>query len=99
MKSYKIKMLPLAKIDLSEMIDYLSDFSETAALSLYDRIIKKINGLKQFPLACEECSAAGLSIKYRRLVIDNYLIFYVVLEDYVEIHRIVHAKRDISKIF
>jgi len=98
LKSYKIKMLPLAKIDLSEIIDYLSDFSETVALNQYDKIIEKINGLKQFPLLYEEVRVGASEFRYRRIVVDNYLVFYVVFEDYVEIHRIIHSKMDTSKI-
>lgn len=43
MKKYKIKMLPAAKVDLGDMIDYLSQFYSSIALKQYDRIIEKIN--------------------------------------------------------
>ena len=92
-------MLPLAKIDLSEIIDYLSEYSLNTALGQYDRIVERIKTLSQFPLSCEEFAVAEIRFKYRRLVVDNYLVFYVVYDDYIEIHRIVHSKRNIDKIF
>ena len=96
LKPYKIKMLPLAKIDLTEIVDYLSDFSESVATKQYDKIIEKINDLKQFPFKCVEYKASNLHYKYRRMVVDNYLVFYVVFNEHIEIHRIIHTKRDLS---
>ncbi len=98
MKSYKVKMLSSARNDLAEIIEYLSDFSGDVALNQYDMIIDKINSLKTFPFKYEEYRSNSSYFKYRRLVVNNYLVFYVVLDDTVEIHRIVHAKIDLSKI-
>lgn len=36
------------------------------------------------------------SLKYRILVIDSYLVFYVVKDTIVEIRRILHGKRRYS---
>ena len=36
--------------------------------------------------------------EYRMLPVKNYLVFYVVTEHDVEIHRIVYSKMDITKI-
>ncbi len=98
MKSYKIKMLPAAKIDLDGMIDYLSEISSSTALKQYDRIIEKINTLKEFPLMCEEYPIDVMGFRYRRMVVDKYLVFYIVFEETIEIHRIVYAKMDLTKL-
>jgi len=90
-------MLPLAQSDLLEIIDYLSDLSENAALQQYDRLIGKINGLKQFPLQYAKYKEYTSKYIYRRMVVDNYLVFYVVFEEHIEIHRIIHAKKDIAQ--
>ncbi len=34
-----------------------------------------------------------IQLNYRMLVVENYLVFYVVLDDVVEIRRIFHGKR------
>ena len=39
-----------------------------------------------------------IETEYRALPVKNYLVFYVVKEDEVEIHRIVYAKMDLGKI-
>jgi len=95
LKNYRIKMLPLARTDLSEIVEYLSDFSETAAFNQYDRIIEKINTLKQFPFKYAEYKIYATHYAYRRMVVDNYLVFYVVFDEHIEIHRIIHAKKDL----
>lgn len=97
MKRYKIKMLPTAKIDLADMIDYLSQFYPNTAIKQYDRIIDKINALKEFPLMYEEYPIDIMGFRYRRMVVDKYLVFYVVLEDTIEIHRIINSKMDLTK--
>ncbi|MGB4439983.1 MAG: type II toxin-antitoxin system RelE/ParE family toxin [Sedimentibacter sp.] len=98
MKNYKIKLLITAIRDLDEIIDNLSQFSLNAALKQYDRIIDKINTLKQFPDMCEEYKTTVIGYRYRKMVIDNYFVFYIVIEDTIEIHRIINTRMDSSKI-
>jgi len=98
LKSYKISMLPTAKVDLADMIDYLSQFYQSTAIKQYDRIIDKINTLKEFSLMCEEYPIDIMGFRYRKMVVDKYLVFYVVLEDTIEIHRIINAKMDLTRV-
>ena len=98
MKSNKIKMLSTAKVDLVDMIDYLSQFYASTAIKQYDRIIDKINTLKEFPFMCEEYPIDVMGFRYRKMVVDKYLVFYVVLEDTIEIHRIINSKIDLTKV-
>ena len=98
MKSYKIKMLSTSKADLTDIIDYLLQFYANTALKQYDKIIEKINTLKEFPFMCEEYQINVMDLQYRKMVIDNYLVFYIVYDDIVEIHRIINTRMDITKI-
>ena len=98
MKEYKIVMLPTAKDDLNDMIDYLSQFYPSTALKQFDKIIEKISKLKQFPYMCEEYKLSASNYQYRRMVVDNYLVFYIVDDHLVEIHSIVNSKMNISEI-
>lgn len=47
---------------------------------------------------CEEYLMEIIGLKYQKMVVDNYLVFYLALEDTIEIHRIINAKMDLSKI-
>jgi len=98
LKNYKIKLLTIAKSDLEEIINNLSKFSENVALKQYDRIISKINILKQFPEMCEEYEKSIIGYRYRKMIIDNYLVFYIIVDDIVEIHRIINSRIDSTKI-
>ena len=98
MINFNIILLPTAKADLNEMVDYLSQFYPSTALKQYDRIIEKINQLKQFPLMCEEYQLPVSTFQYRRMVVDNYLVFYVVYEEIVEIHNILNSRMNVSEI-
>jgi len=39
-----------------------------------------------------------LQTEYRVLTVKNYLVFYVVLEETIEIHRIIYRKRNLSQL-
>ncbi|MGI6085638.1 MAG: type II toxin-antitoxin system RelE/ParE family toxin [Acetivibrionales bacterium] len=90
-------MLPRAVKYLDDVVEYLSQFYASTAIKQYDRIILKIQELSQFPNKYEEYRDGFYHFTYRRLVVDDYLVFYTVLEDTIEIHRILHSKRDIGR--
>jgi len=89
-------MLPIAAQDLDNIVEYLSQFYESWALDQYDRIVNKIRALPHFPEMCEAYEPGKYHYRYRRLTVDDYLVFYVVLDDSIEIHRILHGSRDIK---
>ncbi|MFZ3101150.1 MAG: type II toxin-antitoxin system RelE/ParE family toxin [Desulfitobacteriaceae bacterium] len=93
----RIVMLPRAAQDLEDVVDYLSQFYATTALKQYDRIVSKIQELPHFPLKYEEYGAGHYRFSYRRMIVYDYLVFYAVLDDTIEIHRILHGKRDIGR--
>ena len=80
-KPYRIRFTPLAADDLDEIDSYISDtlHSPDAAEQLLDKIEISINRLKDFSLSGSEVGDAYLASKgYRKLVVDNYLIFHLV---------------------
>lgn len=98
---HKLKYLSLAQKDLNDIIDYIVDIIKEpkAALDLVDLLDGSILRLQQFPYACRVYQFIELlQLEYRMLIVKNYLVFYVVNEDVVEIHRIIYAKMDITKI-
>ena len=70
-----------------------------AALNLLDELEKAINNLKILPLAHRLYRPIKpIQTEYRVLTVKNYLVFYVVLDETIEIHRIIYKKRDLSKL-
>lgn len=96
MKEYRIVMLHCAKEDLSEMIDYLAKYYPSTALKQYDRIIEKIKNLEKHPFMYEEYKTSISDLVYRKLTVDNYLVFYTVNESTVEIHAIINGKTNFN---
>lgn len=99
MKNYRITMLKTAIDNLSELADYLVEYSPDVALKTYDKIIKAIRDLNYFPYRHEQYPIIVNGYTYLKLVIDRYLVFCIITSDYVEIHRIIDSRRDISQIF
>lgn len=93
----KIVMLPRAVQDLEDVIDYLSQFHANTAIKQYDRIVSKIQELPRYPEMYKEYGTGHYRFNYRKMVVDDYLVFYVVLDEAIEIHRILHGKRDIGR--
>lgn len=98
---YKLKYLPLAQKDLRDIINYIADNLKApkAAMDLLDAFDKSMLRLQQFPYSCKVYQPIEpLEAEYRMLSVKNYLIFYTVTEDVVEVQRIFYAKMDIENL-
>ncbi len=96
----KIKYLPLALKDLRDITDYITDTlkAQKAATDLVDVLDNSISRLQQFLYSCKVYQPIqSLEAEYRMLPVKNYLVFYVVTEHEVEIHRIIYAKMNLEK--
>ena len=95
METYKIKIFPTAKQDLEEVIGYLNTLSPDAASKYYDLLVEEIASLSKMPERCPRPKDLALAAKgYRYLIVKNYLVFYVIIGDTVQIRRILYARRD-----
>ena len=95
MENYKIKIFPRAKQDMEEVIDYLNTLSPDVALKYYDLLVEEIAGLSQMPERCPRPKDLALAARgYRYLIVKNYLVFYVIAGDTVQIRRIFYARRN-----
>lgn len=92
---FRIEYLPIAENDFTEILEYIQIDNPAAALIFVDEIDRAISKLAFFPFMGPVPKDPRLiHLNYRMLVVGNYLVFYVVLEDVVEIRRIIHAKRN-----
>jgi toxin ParE1/3/4 len=99
METYKIKIFPTAKQDLEEVIGYLNTLSPDAASKYYDLLVEEIASLSKMPERCPKPKDLALAVKgYRYLIVKNYLVFYVIIGDTVQIRRILYARRDYSAL-
>ena len=93
---YRVKYLPETIIDRTEIRAYLAQWGENTVKKFFFLLKKKIERLKKFPYSCPVYEDDP---DYRRLVVEEYLVFYIVNEEdkIVEIHRIFHGSQDISR--
>lgn len=95
-KIYSLKFTPKASGDLEQIYSYISHklFAEIAANNLLEKIESSIIRLKSFPYSCSFVSDDALKSKgYRKLIVDNYIAFYLVneMEKQVVIMRILYG--------
>ncbi|HHV15695.1 MAG TPA: type II toxin-antitoxin system RelE/ParE family toxin [Gelria sp.] len=94
MDKYKVKIYPAAQMDLNDIVNYLNTLSPQAAIRYYDLLVEKIGSLVEMPERCPFVRNVALKAKgYRYLIVENYLVFFVVKSDTVQIRRIVYNKR------
>lgn len=90
----EISDFPAAQRDLEQTIDYLNTLSPQAAIRYYDLLVCEIAGLSKMPERCPRPKDLALAAKgYRYLIVKNYLVFYVVAGDTVQIRRTLYARR------
>lgn len=95
-KKYKLRYLKLALSDLQDIVDYVSDelAAPDAAYKLLDKLDEAISRLETFPFSGPVTrNMNGLKDEYRSLIVENYIVFYVVLDGIIEIRRVLHRKR------
>lgn len=93
----QIKLRPLAEADLQEIWLYLYDISEDIADSLLSDFDQKFRLLGENPRAGRvrpELLIDGL----RSFLVGKYIIFYIPLDDGIDVVRILHSRRDIDSI-
>lgn len=98
---YKLKYLPLARKDLKDITSYIAGKlkATNAAMDLLNTFEHSICRLQQFPYSCKVYQPMEpLEAEYRMLPVKNYLVFYVVTDQEVEIRRIIYAKMDIQNL-
>ncbi len=99
MERFRIKIFPLAQKDLHEIVDYINTLSPQAAINYYDLLVEKIGGIADMPERCPLAKDIQLRLRgYRTLHVKNYIVFYVVKGDIVEIRRILYARRQYEKL-
>ena len=94
--TYKINYLPLAVQDLKDIARYLSGFYPKTASRVLKELREKITKLGDTPKMCEPYIPDPV---YRKLVVDQYLVFYQVNEKahIVEIHRVLRGSWNLSQ--
>lgn len=100
-KHYELTFLPLFEQDLNEAVDYITNTlnSPQAALNLVDEVEKAIferlknpSGYAPFPTLKKRPR------DYYTIKVRNFTVFYVLIENTMEIRRILYSKRNFERL-
>lgn len=100
---YTLEYLPAAKKDMSEIAEYIGIklSNPAAADELAEKMISEAEKLTDMPYKCSVyISSRPLKYEYRKLLVNNYIMFYYVDESkkIITIARVLYAKRDFRKL-
>ena len=86
-----------AQADLEEIWWYIAEENEQAADLLIDEIIERFPRLAQFPKMGRK--RAEILKGLRSFPVQRYTIFYRLVDEGIEVIRVLHSARDIEKLF
>ncbi len=98
---FTLRYLPKFEDDLSEIVDYISlrFHNPDSALKLVNKVEQAIMERLTCPLSFEPFpSVKKRKYPYYRIYIDNFTVYYVVIDETMEIRRILYNKRNANQI-
>lgn len=95
MNRYVINIL--ASYDLNEIAEYFSQKNLEAGEKFFQEFNRKCKQLVSFPNSGKSYSEINPDL--RGLSLEGYIIFYRVLDDGIEILRVVSGRRDLPSMF
>ena len=100
-KIYKLRYLPLFEQDLLDTVTYISKVlkNEEAAMRLINDVETEILARLNNPVAFEPYhSRKKREYPYYRIYVRNYVIYYVVIDDVMEVRRLLYGARKIENL-
>ena len=91
----RVLKTPAAEQDLVEIGAYIEADNPAAADRLLDRFEREFNLLADFPGLGRQRDELATSL--RSFPVGNYVIFYLPLDDGIDVIRVLHGARDIRR--
>ena len=94
---HEIRYLPIALDDLNDALKYLLVALDApqAAEALLDELDETVQRIARFPYADELYRTdRPMKDEVRKVPVRGFVLYYAVFEDYVEIRRFLHGRRD-----
>lgn len=91
-----LKFTQLARQDFQDIGDYIARDNQIAAFNFVSRLNERCISLADHPGTGRKRDEIVPSM--RSATEGDYVIFYRVIDDGIEIMRVIHSKRDLGKI-
>ncbi|GHV74534.1 hypothetical protein AGMMS49940_18360 [Spirochaetia bacterium] len=98
---YRLRYLPLFEQDLADARDYIAVTLQNpvAANRLVEETEKAIQERLSAPLSFKAYrSKKDRRHPYYRIYVKNFTVFYVVIDDTMEVRRFIYSRRDIDAL-
>ena len=97
---YSVLIFPKAENDLKETKIYFEEILKTPSKLLFEKFFKEIDDLEENPYRYPLLKDPYLNqLGYRVLPIDNFLVFFIIHEKEVHIHRFLFGRRNYHLLF
>lgn len=99
--AFKVEYLEIANRDIEEAVEYLVSTLDavTAAENLLEELDSTVRTICDFPFAYQHYSTSRpLRDEIRWAPVKNYILYYTVKKDVIEIRRFLHRRRDRQNI-
>jgi len=94
MQEYEVKIIPAAQHDALSITGHLSALEPDDASAYYEQLMQSASVLKTSPHSCPTARDAQLRYRgYRTLAVNDFVFFFVIGGNTVEIRRIIQSKR------
>ena len=95
-----LRINPLIVTDLQSIKDYISVDNPDRAAEVIDGIYKRFEDILTFPYIGANLSGrVSFRTDLKYLVDGNYVILYKIVDDFVEVYRVIHIAQDLTRIF
>lgn len=100
-KQFKLRYLPLFHSDLREIAGYIALRLHNPAAA--EALVNAVEAAILERAACADAfepyqSKQERAHPYYRIYVKNYTVYYIVLDDVMEVHRILYNKRNTTNL-
>ena len=96
----KLRINPIVAKDLKNIKDYIAEDNEEYAIKTIKEIYGKFENLQMFPgMGADLSKRVSFRTDYKYAIWEDYVIIYIVSNEFVEIYRVIYQYQDITRIF
>lgn len=96
---FKVRFLQIALDDLTEIVVYIARDSKIAAQKMHDKLVAAAYQLEDFPkIGVPVPEPKMRKAGFRMLIVGKYLLLYKIIDDEINILRILHGAKDYSRL-
>ena len=99
--NYQLKIFPLARLDMEQIFDYIAVelCNPAAAVGQIDDFEKAFENVCLFPESCPRINNEYVKDKsLRKLIVNNYIAFYRIKDNEVQVVRVLDGMRDYENL-